>query len=66
MSGNDAREGATVNHETTADQMWRKALLPGTATVQEAIRNLDDTTLQIALVVTPDAGEQDSSVASRR
>ena len=30
---------------------WRKALLPGNATLQEAIRNLDDSAMQIALVV---------------
>lgn len=32
---------------------WRQALLPAEATVQEAIRNLDRTSLQIALVVGP-------------
>ena len=39
---------------TTADQSelsWRKALLPATATLQQAIRNLNDSTLQIILVV---------------
>lgn len=33
---------------------WRKALLPDTATLQQAIRNLDETALQIALVISPD------------
>lgn len=33
---------------------WRIALLPAGATLQLAIRNLDETALQIALVVTPE------------
>ena len=33
---------------------WRKALLPGAATLQDAIVNLDVSALQIALVVSPD------------
>ena len=32
---------------------WRKALLPADATLQAAIRNLDESSLQIALVVSP-------------
>ena len=32
---------------------WREALLPGKSTLQDAIRNLDRTGLQIALLVTP-------------
>jgi dTDP-glucose pyrophosphorylase len=32
-------------------ELWRRALLPADATLQQAIRNLDDTGLQIALVV---------------
>lgn len=36
----------------TAQKSWRKALLPATATLQEAIRNLDESALQIILVVT--------------
>ena len=36
------------------DQVWRKALLPASANLQQAIRNLDDTGLQIVLVVTSD------------
>ena len=35
------------------EDTWRKALLPIDATVQQAIRNLDDSALQIALVVSP-------------
>jgi dTDP-glucose pyrophosphorylase len=33
---------------------WRSALLPGAATFQQAIRNLNESGLQIALVVAPD------------
>jgi dTDP-glucose pyrophosphorylase len=36
------------------DQIWRRALLPASANLQQAIRNLDDTGLQIVLVVTAD------------
>ncbi len=36
---------------TTAEKSWRKTLLPATATLQEAIRNLDESALQIILVV---------------
>lgn len=32
-------------------ELWRKALLPANATLQQAIRNLDETALQITLVV---------------
>jgi dTDP-glucose pyrophosphorylase len=34
--------------------IWRQALLPASASLQEAIRNLDRTSLQIVLVVNPD------------
>lgn len=37
------------------EQAWRRALLPARATLQQAIRNLNDSALQIVLVV----GEQD-------
>jgi dTDP-glucose pyrophosphorylase len=33
---------------------WKSSLVPPTATVAEVIRNLNETTLQIALVVSPD------------
>ena len=33
------------------DQVWRRALLPDTATIQEAIRNLDQVAIKIVLVV---------------
>jgi dTDP-glucose pyrophosphorylase/CBS domain-containing protein len=35
-------------------EIWRKALIPADATLQHAIRNLEDSTLQIALVVSTD------------
>lgn len=35
-------------------ELWRKALISSNATLQQAIRNLDETALQIALVVSPD------------
>lgn len=35
------------------DQVWRRALLPDTATIQEAIRNLDQVAIKIVLVVDP-------------
>lgn len=36
----------------TDENLWIDAILPGTATVQDAIRNLDDHALQIVLIVT--------------
>jgi dTDP-glucose pyrophosphorylase len=41
------------NRQTTLES-WRKALLSVDATMQQAIRNLDESALQIALVVSPD------------
>lgn len=41
------------NKQIPADS-WRKALLPADATLQQAIRSLDETAMQIALVVSPD------------
>ncbi len=38
----------------TARVNWRKALLPISATLQEAVRCLEEAVLQIAIVVTPD------------
>lgn len=35
-------------------EIWRKTLLPANVTLQQAIRNLDETALQIAMVVTDD------------
>jgi dTDP-glucose pyrophosphorylase len=39
---------------TTAEKSWRRALLPVTATLRAAIRNLDESALQIILVVSED------------
>ncbi len=38
----------------TAEKRWRKALLPADATLTQAIRNLDESALQIILVVSAD------------
>ena len=35
-------------------EQWRKTLLPAGATLQQVIRNLDESALQIVLVVSPD------------
>ena len=39
---------------TIPENAWRKALLPADATIQQTIRNLDDSALQITLVISPD------------
>jgi dTDP-glucose pyrophosphorylase len=39
---------------TSGTQEWRRALLPIDATLQQAIRNLDESGFKIALVVSPD------------
>lgn len=39
---------------TAQQEVWRKALLPESATIQQAIRTLDDAALQIVMVVSPD------------
>lgn len=36
---------------TTDEKIWRRALLPTTATIQDAIRNLDQVAIKIVLVV---------------
>jgi len=40
--------------EPIPTEPWRKALLPADATLQQVIRNLDESSLQITLVVSPD------------
>jgi len=42
------------NEPVDREKLWRKALLSPDATIQDAIRNLDESTLKIALVVSPD------------
>lgn len=44
----------TGRDESVTVERWRNALLPVAATLQQAIRNLDETALQIALVVSDD------------
>lgn len=57
MSANGVTTGTTTRTPAepgVAAEQWRRALLPAEATVQDAIRNLDDTGLQIAIVVSPE------------
>jgi len=42
------------NAPPTTQKSWRKTLLPASATLRDAIRNLDESALQIILVVTDD------------
>lgn len=44
----------SAREPTGDDSRWRRTLLPGTATVQQAIRCLEESALQIALVVSAD------------
>jgi dTDP-glucose pyrophosphorylase len=44
----------TPSTEDLPENRWRKTLLPASATLQQAIRNLDETGLQIVLTVHPD------------
>jgi len=44
----------TAGGTLMSNETWRRALLPAAATLQQAIRNLDETALQIAMVVTAD------------
>jgi dTDP-glucose pyrophosphorylase len=44
----------TTGNKTLASASWRKALLSHDTTLRHAIRNLDETALQIALVISPD------------
>jgi dTDP-glucose pyrophosphorylase len=52
MSEN-ASNPATGDGKRETTERWRAALLPSDATVQLAIRNLEDSSLQIGLVVAP-------------
>lgn len=45
---------SSATSSLTAEKAWRKAILPADATMQQAIRNLNESTLQIVLVVAPD------------
>lgn len=44
------------------NQIWRQALLPHTATIQDAIRNLDQVAIKIVLVVN-DAGKLEGTIS---
>ncbi|AOX03987.1 nucleotidyl transferase [Moorena producens PAL-8-15-08-1] len=43
---------AMTYHTHSADNRWQQALLPMGSTLEQAIRNLDQSTLQIALLIT--------------
>jgi len=44
------------------EQFWRRALLPATATIQDAIRNLDQVAIKIVLVV-GESGELEGTIS---
>lgn len=44
----------TGNNKPTRVECWRKTLLPPEATLEQAISNLNETELQIVLVVSTD------------
>ncbi|MFZ5875362.1 MAG: nucleotidyltransferase family protein [Nitrospirota bacterium] len=44
----------TLDADSRHTEVWRRALIPANATLRQAIRNLDETALQIALVVSPE------------
>ena len=45
---------SSTAHEITPKRDWRRALLPEDATLQQAIRNLDESSMQIVLVASPE------------
>lgn len=47
---------------SSADEIWRKAILSGDANIQQAIRNLDQIGIKIVLVVN-DAGELEGTIS---
>jgi len=46
----------------STEQIWRKAILPSHATIQQAISNLDEVAIKIVLVVN-DAGELEGTIS---
>ena len=42
------------NNKPIPVELWRRAMIPADATLQHAIRNLNESTLQIALVASTD------------
>ena len=49
-----ASEPVTDNNKQISGALWRKALLPADATLQQVIHNLEETGWQVVLVVSPD------------
>lgn len=47
---------------TSAEEIWRQALLPANATIHQAIRNLDQVAIKIVLVVN-EAGELEGTIS---
>lgn len=47
---------------STAEDIWRRAILPADVTIQQAIRNLDQVAIKIVLVVN-DAGELQGTIS---
>ena len=43
-----------MSASSAGSRVWRNALLPASATIEQAIQNLNETTLQIVIVVSPD------------
>lgn len=50
------------NTSTTGEEFWRKAILPANASLQQAIRNLDQVAIKIVLVVN-EAGELEGTIS---
>ena len=46
----------------STNQTWRKAVLPSSSTIGQAISNLDQTAIKIVLVVN-DAGELEGTIS---
>ena len=46
----------------STEQIWRKAIIPAHATIQQVIRNLDQVAIKIVLVVN-DAGELEGTIS---
>lgn len=47
---------------SSSEEIWRRAILPANATIQQAIRNLDQVAIKIVLVVN-DAGELEGTIS---
>jgi dTDP-glucose pyrophosphorylase len=51
-----------TNTNNLAEELWRQAILPANATIQQAIRNLDQVAIKIVLVVNK-AGELEGTIS---